>query len=110
MGVQMAADPSTNFPNKKHDYVRIILDLKPEQKDDIVVGLLCNVLLQQRVNYELLQQLFRGLGLNISGFQKQMTESYYENESMRLSSFLLKFAKEIHLDPRPDADDKAGKP
>jgi hypothetical protein len=40
----------------------------------------------------------------MSGFQKKEIESWHEEESLKLSLFLSRFAHDIHFDPTKDVD------
>jgi len=92
----MPEDPS-NFPQKKFQFKRILLDLEPEKKDDIVLNLLCNILLQTRENYELLHYICRQTPMPISGFLKKQIADSHEADVMQLSKFLAKWAQDVDL-------------
>lgn len=94
-------------PKKKNEYVRILMDLDPERKDDIILQLLCNILIQARENQDLLHYLYRNLGLEVSGFRAKEIEDWHEQEQVKLSAFLSRWAQNIDYQRR---DDKPKKP
>jgi hypothetical protein len=97
-------DETANFPNRKNDIVRVLLDVKQEDKENITLGLLCNILMQTRENYELIHLLYRALGLNISGDLKKKLEDWHETDSAKISLFLTKFAQDIEFEKPKDND------
>lgn len=97
-------------PKKKNEYIRVLMDLDPDKKDEIVLQLLCNVLLQVRENQDSILYLYRALGTEVSGFRKQEIENWHEQESTKLSAFLSRWAKSVDYQRRTDEDDKAKKP
>lgn len=85
------------FPDKKHEYIRTLLDIDPSDKDNVTLELLCNILLQVRENQELIHYLYRALGVAPSGYLRDQLEGWHETESTKLSLFLSKFAQNIQF-------------
>ena len=88
---------SPGFPEKKHEYIRTLLDIDPADKDNVTFGLLCNILLQVRENQELIHYLYRALGVSPSGYLRDQLEGMHEKESTKLSLFLSKYAQDIQF-------------
>lgn len=93
------------FPDKKHEYIRTLLDIDPSDKDNVTLELLCNILLQLRENQELIHYLYRAWGVSPSGYLRDQLEGWHEQEQTKLSLFLSKFAHNIEF---RRVDDKMG--
>ena len=86
----------------KKNLVKIKLHLDPDKKDEIIVNLLCNILRQTRINYEMMYLLCRvGLKENAESLLKKVEEQYEENQTT-LSLFLSKWAPDIQIEGLED--------